>query len=104
MVVDGRLTVRYKVTAPHAPSYFEFYVTRRGHHPAAPLRWSDLDLIHTADVPAITDEPGGRYYVMDVPVAEDRNDDATLFVRWQRIDPVGEGFYSCSDVRFVQAR
>ena len=30
--------------------------------------------------------------------AKDYTGKHVIYIRWQRIDPVGEGFYSCSDV------
>lgn len=40
---------------------------------------------------------------MPVTIPNDRVGDATLLVRWQRIDPVGEGFYNCSDITIDNA-
>ncbi|MEM1153068.1 MAG: lytic polysaccharide monooxygenase, partial [Pseudomonadota bacterium] len=53
-----------------------------------------LELIDTAgNVPVVN----GKYR-MDITIPSGRSGDAILFVRWQRVDPVGEGFYNCSDI------
>ncbi len=41
------------------------------------------------------------YYELDVPLPANRSGKAVLYTRWQRVDVVGEGFYNCSDINFV---
>ncbi len=85
----------FTATAPHNPSFWEFYLTRDGHDFSQPLNWDDLDLIDTSDNIAVD---ASKNYRIKVTVPEGRNGDAILYTRWQRMDPAGEGFYNCSDV------
>ncbi len=94
---SGTFEYVFNATAPHNPSYWQFYLTSPGADLSQPLAWDDLELIQTYDdVPV----ENGKYR-MDVTIPADRSGDAVLFVRWQRIDAVGEGFYNCSDITIV---
>lgn len=94
---DGYLHFLWKATAPHNPSFFQFYITKPGHDFSMPLKWQHLDkLLETGDVAIGPD----RKYRIKVPIPQGRNDRAILFSRWQRVDPAGEGFYNCSDITF----
>ncbi|WP_395344771.1 lytic polysaccharide monooxygenase [Ningiella sp. W23] len=93
----GTFEYVFNATAPHNPSFWEFYLTTEDADLNQPLAWSDLELIHTeGNVPVVS----GKYR-MDVTIPADREGEAVLFVRWQRIDAVGEGFYNCSDISIV---
>ncbi|MEM9255245.1 MAG: lytic polysaccharide monooxygenase [Pseudomonadota bacterium] len=90
----GTFEYVFNATAPHNPSFWEFYLTKPGTDLSRGLAWNDLELIHTqGDVPVV----GGKYRI-NVTIPSGRSGDAILFVRWQREDPVGEGFYNCSDI------
>ncbi|UXI03123.1 lytic polysaccharide monooxygenase [Photobacterium sp. TY1-4] len=90
----GTFEYVFNATAPHNPSFWQFYLTKPGADLSQALAWSDLELIHEAgNVPV----NGGKYR-MNVTIPADRVGNATLFVRWQRVDVVGEGFYNCSDI------
>ncbi|MBT2979660.1 lytic polysaccharide monooxygenase, partial [Vibrio anguillarum] len=81
-------------TAPHNPSYWEFYLSKPTYTGEAPLTWDDLDLIDTkGNVTVGTD----KKYRIKITLPADRSGDAVLYTRWQRIDAAGEGFYNCSD-------
>lgn len=89
------LPLRFHATTPHNPSYWAFYLSREDYKGATDeLAWGDLELIHTAPDALAVDS----YYEFDVPLPEGRQGEAILFTRWQRVDPVGEGFYNCSDI------
>lgn len=92
------LTLRFRATTPHNPSFWQIYLTKPGYDAtAAPLSWNQLELIHQqSDVPA-----DAGYYTLQVPLPTDRNGPAVLYIRWQRVDVVGEGFYNCSDIELV---
>ncbi|MEL7043398.1 MAG: lytic polysaccharide monooxygenase [Pseudomonadota bacterium] len=93
----GSFEYVFNATAPHNPSFWQFYLTLPGADLSQPLAWADLELIQTHDdVPV----ENGKYR-MDVTIPAERSGDAVLLVRWQRIDPVGEGFYNCSDISIV---
>lgn len=93
----GKMMVDYLVTAPHSPSYFEFYLSKPGYDGLSHLGWDDVDLVETVTDPRLYALPNGGYR-FPVSVPEDRAGDAVLFTRWQRIDEAGEGFYACSDI------
>ncbi|MCD1596977.1 lytic polysaccharide monooxygenase [Rheinheimera aquimaris] len=92
------LTLRFRATTPHNPSFWQIYLSKPGFDTAAaPLSWDQLQLIHQQDdVPA---EAG--YYTLQVPMPADRTGPAVLYTRWQRVDVVGEGFYNCSDIELI---
>ncbi len=93
----GTFEFVFNATAPHNPSFWEFYLTKPNADLSKALAWSDLDLIQTeGNVPV----EGGKY-LMNVTIPSDRSGDAILFVRWQRNDAAGEGFYNCSDITIV---
>ncbi|KDN27095.1 chitin-binding protein [Vibrio fortis] len=93
----GTFEFVFNATAPHNPSFWQFYLTKPNADLSKALAWSDLDLIQTeGDVPV----NNGKYR-MDVTIPSDRSGDAILFVRWQRDDAAGEGFYNCSDITIV---
>jgi len=105
---DGKMTVRLIGTQPHLPGFFKIYLSKAGYSGAQPLKWSDLDLVHEASPenyrtdwaspPALTEPPVKGFFQFEVAVPPGRTGNAVLFVRWQRIDPAGEGFYNCSDI------
>lgn len=101
MKAGETFTFRYRATAPHNPSYWQFYMTKPGYDAAhGRITWDDLELFDTAGNIAVTQENDGKYYHIELTLPADRVGDATLVSRWQREDPAGEGFYNCSDIRF----
>ena len=61
------------------------------------LNWSDLELINShGNLPVVN-----GYYEIDATIPEGRNGTGILYVRWQRVDAAGEGFYNCSDIAFT---
>ncbi|EHR5764750.1 lytic polysaccharide monooxygenase [Vibrio antiquarius] len=94
-VKAGTFEYVFNATAPHNPSFWQFYLTKPGADLGKALAWNDLELIETkGNVPIGSDSK----YRMDVTIPSDRSGDAILFVRWQRDDAAGEGFYNCSDI------
>lgn len=94
----GTFEYVFNATAPHNPSFWEFYLTKPGADLSKPLAWDDLDLIQTEGNVPVGDD---KKYRMNVTIPSDRSGDAILFVRWQRDDSAGEGFYNCSDISVV---
>lgn len=92
-------------TAVHEPSYFEVYITRPNFNVRGDtLTWNDLELIG-GNGSALVPNPGDTLcnfnQVYTIPtVIPHRSSQFILYVRWQRIDPVGEGFYNCVDAVF----
>lgn len=93
----GTHTLRFRATAPHNPSYWRIYLTKPGFDSSSQrLHWSDLELINSHDdLPVVN-----GYFEMDINIPEGRSGTGILYVRWQRADPAGEGFYNCSDITF----
>ncbi|QUM81181.1 lytic polysaccharide monooxygenase [Moritella sp. 5] len=96
-VQAGTFQYVFKATAQHNPSFWQFYLTKPNADLSKPLAWGDLELIQEeGNISAV----GGKYHT-NVTIPTDRVGDAVLFVRWQRIDAAGEGFYNCSDITIV---
>ncbi|MFE3825688.1 lytic polysaccharide monooxygenase [Streptomyces sp. NPDC059092] len=90
------LTVTYRTTIPHTGT-FEFYLTREGYDPTAPLRWDDL-----AGKPflTVTDPPvvNGAYRLSGTLPAN-RTGRHVLYTVWRNTS-TPDTYYSCSDVVF----
>lgn len=91
---NGEIDIVYHATATHNPSFFEVYLSNADYKASErPLKWSDLTLLKK-----VTDvKLEGSDYKFSAP-ANNAKGERVLFIRWQRIDPAGEGFYSCSDI------
>ncbi len=91
----GKNTLKIKVTAAHPNHFFQIYLSKTGYDSASqPLTWDDLELIAEHDEKPVVN----GFYVMDYTIPEGREGNAVLYMRWQRLDPAGEGFYNCSDI------
>lgn len=85
----------YHAHVPHDPSFFRAYITRADWDPNTPLAWDDLVMLPGTDNVV----GSGNYYTWDTVLPE-REGRHVIYVIWQRIDPVGEVFFSVSDVVF----
>jgi len=85
----------FAAATPHDPSYFEAYITKATYDPRQPLKWSDLEPLPGGENVRLV----GRNYLFDVNFPQ-RTGRHILYVIWQRIDPVGEVFFSTSDIDF----
>lgn len=94
---NNQIELVFNATAPHNPSFWEFYLTKPGYDHNAPLTWDDLELVDTAGNTQVGED---KRYRFKVTLPAGRNGDAILYTRWQREDPAGEGFYNCSDITF----
>lgn len=91
----GTFELVFNATAPHNPSFWQFYITKVGVDVSKPLKWDDLTLIQEY---GNVDVDSDRKYRMNVTIPAGRSGDAILYTRWQRDDAAGEGFYNCSDI------
>ncbi|MGK0599302.1 lytic polysaccharide monooxygenase [Yokenella regensburgei] len=90
----GEIEITYHASATHDPSFFEVYLSNADYKASErALKWSDLTLLAKVDKPQLV----GSDYKFVAPAKEAKGP-RVLFIRWQRIDPAGEGFYSCSDI------
>ena len=63
------------------------------------LAWEDLlNTLRNIAAENYENDDTHKKYRTNVTIPSDRSGDAILFVRWQRIDDGGEGFYNCSDI------
>ena len=94
-VVPGQRVCRFYATTAHDPSFFKAYITKEGYNPLLPLKWADLVEVPGAETATLS---GSNYYMtLNLPVRTGRH---VLYVLWQRVDPVGEVFFSTSDLDF----
>lgn len=109
--VNGKIKVRLGGTQPHVDNFMEVYVSKSTYNPAErALNWDDLIYLGKQDFkvartdwnPLPFNSSMQGFFEMDVDL-KGRTGDAVLFTRWQRIDPHGEGFYNCSDIRIEGA-
>lgn len=92
----------------HTPSDLYIYLTKPGFDPTTMvLGWNDLVLLKkeiinnslTTPPPNFTVLfPTNSYYTTDVNVPSGQTGDAILFMRNQRHDRLGEGFYNCARI------
>ena len=94
---NNQFELVFNATAPHNPSYWQFYLSKPEYDSSQPLTWSDLDLVDTAGNVAVGSD---KKYCIKITLPADRTGEAVLYTRWQREDPAGEGFYNCSDITF----
>ena len=102
---SGKVTMRYGYTQPHAPSWIEFYITKKDVDPTKKvIGWNDVELLATVvsseETVAISGmtPPYTSYDEYNIEIPADRTGRAVIFSRWQRQDANNEGFYGCSDV------
>ena len=93
-VSAGSLSVTLHLTAPHAGSDFEFYVTRDGYSPTQPLRWGDLVALRSW---RNINPTSNQTFTLTLPSRSGRH---ILYMIWQRVAYSDEAFYSCSDIDF----
>ena len=76
---SNEITLRFRATTPHNPSYWQIYLSKPGFDSASEtLSWNQLQLIHQqSDVPA-----DAGYYTLQVPLPTDRHGAAVLYTRW----------------------
>ncbi|MEV6397469.1 lytic polysaccharide monooxygenase [Streptomyces sp. NPDC051907] len=87
-------TLTYRSTIPHRGT-FSLYLTKQGHDPAAPLRWSDLaeQPFATAKDPVLK---GGAYKISG-QLPRGLTGRHVLYTVWRNSD-TPDTYYSCSDV------
>ncbi len=94
----GVKSITWLATAPHDPSFFKVWITKANYDPKSPLAWGDLEFLGKFDPADYT--KNGLNYNMNVNIPQ-RSGKHVLYVAWQRVDPVGEVFFSVSDLQFA---
>ncbi len=87
------LSVSFLATAPHDPSVWDVWMTTADWQPSSALNWQQMEFLGRADA-AFEDQ----HYLFDVEIPADRSGHQVLWIAWQRDDPVGEVFFSTSDL------
>ncbi|MFZ4484404.1 MAG: glycoside hydrolase family 9 protein [Chthoniobacterales bacterium] len=91
----GPFNCTFYGATPHEPSFFRAYITRANYDPTQPLKWGDLEPLAGAESARLV---GSNFlFTVNFPPRTGRH---ILYVAWQRIDPVGEVFFSTSDLDF----
>ncbi|MEW9549906.1 lytic polysaccharide monooxygenase [Nonomuraea sp. NPDC050783] len=95
----ANIQMRHSNWAKH-PGRFDYYVTKNGWNPNAPLKWSDLELFGSVTNPPDTGPAGAlNYYYWNATLPSGKSGNHIIFTHWIRSDS-NENFYSCSDVVF----
>jgi chitin-binding protein len=87
------ITVDTYATAPHMPSVWDVWMTTADWNPTMPLSWDTLEHLGRP-----TPVLANNHFTFDLSIPADRSGHHVLFVAWQRDDPVGEVFFSTSDL------
>ena len=93
-VQAGPRELIWYATTPHNPSVFRAWITTEDWNSSEPLNWDQMVELELGPVSLV-----GLEYRFETVLPE-RSGRHALYVVWQRIDPVGEGFYSVCDVIF----
>ncbi|UJZ89039.1 gp37 [Erannis ankeraria nucleopolyhedrovirus] len=102
------IEISFCPTTVHEPSYFEVFITKPEFEYDHELSWDDLEQLPLDRQSSLvdnsgTDESCTNSQIYKIPVSIPwRTKQFIIFVRWQRNDVVGEGFYNCADVVFDQ--
>ncbi|QDU34243.1 GlcNAc-binding protein A [Poriferisphaera corsica] len=86
-------SVDFHATAVHEPSVFDVWMTTEDWDPNTQLNWDQMEFLGRADTTL-----QNNHYYFDVDIPEDRSGHHVLWIAWQRNDPVGEVFFSTSDL------
>ena len=92
------LAVDFYATTPHDPSVWDVWMTTANWNPSQPLNWAQMEFLGR---PAVT--LAELHYDFDVMIPEDRVGHHVLWIAWHRDDPVGEVFFSTSDIMVAAA-
>ncbi|MFN0058422.1 MAG: lytic polysaccharide monooxygenase [Planctomycetota bacterium] len=87
------IEVDFLATAPHDPSVWDVWMTTPDWTPDLPLNWGQLEFLGR---PTVT--LAGGHYTFDLTIPSDRGGHHVVWIAWHRNDPVGEVFFSTSDV------
>ncbi len=93
-VQSGPRELIWYATTPHNPSVFRAWITTDDWTASEPLNWGQMVELELGSVSLV-----GQEYRFETVLPE-RTGRHVLYVVWQRIDPVGEGFYATCDLVF----
>ena len=87
------IEVDFLATAPHDPSVWDVWLTTADWDPETALNWAQMEHLGRPSV-----RFSKSHYYFDLRIPPDRSGRHVLWVSWQRDDPVGEVFFSTSDL------
>ena len=93
VVAGDTILVDFFATAPHLPSVWDLWMTKPGYDPNKPLRWKDMEFLGRPN-PILS----SRHFKWRLKIPVNRSGHHVLWVAWQRNDPMGEVFFSTSDI------
>lgn len=87
------ITIDFHATAPHDPSVWDVWMTTPDWRPTMPLTWGRMQFLGRPQ-PVLAN----GHYTFPLAIPSDRAGHHVLWVAWQRNDPVGEVFFTTSDL------
>ena len=87
------IEVDFFATAPHGPSVWDVWMTTDDWRPDQALTWDRMEYLGRPEV-----RFSENHYYFDLEIPAGRSGRQVLWVAWQRDDPVGEVFFSASDL------
>ncbi|MDG2184039.1 MAG: lytic polysaccharide monooxygenase [Mariniblastus sp.] len=87
------ITLDFLATAPHEPSVWDVWMTTPDWDANTALNWNQMEFLGRPS-PVLQ----GNHFTWDFTVPTDRSGHQVLWIAWQRDDPVGEVFFSTSDL------
>lgn len=93
-VAAGAFEINWFATATHDPSFFKVWITTEDYDHRTLLSWDKMEYLGR-----LPHTKSGKDYTIPVTLPA-RTGRHVLYVAWQRIDPVGEVFFSASDLIF----
>jgi len=93
VTAGATIEVDFLATAPHDPSVWDVWMTTPDWDPSTPLTWAQMEFLGRPQ--PVLDQ---GHYTFDLVIPADRTGHHVLWVAWQRDDPVGEVFFSTSDI------
>jgi predicted carbohydrate-binding protein with CBM5 and CBM33 domain len=97
-IESGPYEFVWYATTPHDPNVFRAWITTPDWDPSQELNWAQMEELLIGPVSL-----EGREYRFNTILPE-RSGKHVIYVIWQRLDPVGEGFYAVSDVDFGEGK
>lgn len=92
------INVTFHATALHSPSVWDVWMTKPTWNPTMPLTWAQMEFLGRP-TPTLT----GQNFDWNLTIPANRSGHHVLWVAWQRDDPVGEVFFSTSDLMIAPA-
>lgn len=93
-----KLAIDFEAHTPHEPSVWDVWMTTADWNPTQPLNWAQMEFLGRP-----TPTLSNMRYRFDVTIPANRVGQHVLWIAWQRDDPVGEVFFSTSDLMITAA-